>query len=138
MTAPKAGTPTAARNRTRSTDEYTAGERRIEREPLVKDCTRPVEDADVRPAAGTGAGDDLGAAVAVDVHGVDHHAATEGRGVGEELPEYSPGRPAERAHVRPTAGPRARDDVRLAVAVDVGRRDGHASGEPRIIGAELE
>src|SRR5262245_65155578 len=105
----------------------------------------------MRPTAGAGPGDDVDAAVTVDVARGYVHASGEERivrgetrqdavvkhrVVGREEAEAADRGPAEHLHVRPAAGARPGHDVSAAVAVDVARGYVHASGEERIVREE--
>src|SRR5207253_2623409 len=94
------------------------------------------EDLDVRPAAGPGAGDHLGPAVAVGVAGGDVDAAGEARVVGEPARHELAGGAVEDLDVRPAAGAGGGDDVRHLVAGHVGERDPDAAGEAGRVGEE--
>src|SRR5262249_44054152 len=89
----------------------------------------PAEDLHVRATTRAGAGDDVGLAVAVDVAGCHRHAAVEVDVVGHEAHQQRPVLAAEDLDLRPTPGAGADDDVRGAVAVDVGRGDVDAAAE---------
>src|SRR5207248_326579 len=88
-----------------------------------------VERLDV-PAGGAGprARDDVAAAVTVGVARGHEDAAGEA-GVGEEAGPLRPGGAVEDLDVGPGAGPRPRDDVGPAVAIDIARRHAHPAGE---------
>src|SRR5438132_1086763 len=99
---------------------------------MVDQCPRPtVEAGDVRATAGTGDGEYVGLAVAVDVPGADADAAGEAHVVGEEAREPRLGvvLPGIDADVGSAAGVGADDDVGEAVAVDVAGRHEAAAGE---------
>ena len=95
-----------------------------------------VPDPDVRSAAGPRAGDDVRAAIAVDVARGDEHASGERRVVREEAADLGERHAIPHAHVRAAAGPRPGDDVELPVAVHVAERDAHASDKRRIVREE--
>src|SRR5262249_35696481 len=101
---------------------------------------------DVRSAAGTRAGDDVGHAIAIDIAGRDIDAAAEASAIGEETIDEvgQPCRgeqvagPIEDADVRPAAGPSRGDDFRVAVAVKIGCGDSHSAAEGLAIGEEVQ
>ena len=78
--------------------------------------------------AGLGPGDDVGPTVPVHVPGATRHPAREGGRVREEAREDGPVGAAEHLHVGAAARARSRDDVCVAVPVDV-TRGYHASRE---------
>src|SRR5207244_7711043 len=79
------------------------------------------ENDDLRPAAGAGAGDEVGRAVAVEVAGGHVDAAAERGGVGEHVADGGEVLAAEDADARPAAGAGAKADVGEAIAVELGR-----------------
>src|SRR5262245_36185069 len=92
-----------------------AAKGRVIGEELVRQgASQAVKDADVRPAARAGAGDDAArddpAAPRKVVGPSDAHAAGEPRVVGEEAAQQRAGEPVEDLDVRPAAGPRAGDN----------------------------
>src|SRR5262249_9189653 len=106
---------------------------------------RHVESKDVRSAASTGAGDDVRQATAVGQAGSHPYAAQEGWIVGEEagqessvgdlgvgldLVEFGA---VDGLDVRPTAGACSRENVGVAVAVEVPGRHIHAAGKGRSV-----
>src|SRR5262249_55724389 len=97
----------------------------------------PVEDADLGPAALAGGDDDFVLAVAIDVAGGDVDAASKEGVKGEELGEDSLGAGVEHLDVRAAQLAGARDDVGLAVAVDVAGRHADAAAEVRLVGEVL-
>ena len=102
----------------------------------------PVEDPDVRPAAGARARDDVRAPVPGDVRRRHEHPAGETRGggrvtlVGEEAPHLGAGHPVEDPDVRAPAGARPDHDVRLPVSRHVAQRHVHPAPERRVEGEE--
>ena len=91
------------------------------------------EDLDMRPAAGAGAGDDVGEAVAVDVAGGDEDAAGERGAVGEEAREVATTLPVgaglKTLTCGPPPGPAPVMMSAAAVAVDVAGGHADAAGE---------
>src|SRR5207302_4016730 len=113
------------------------------REELVQGAAiLAAEDIHVRAAAGVGADDNVGEAVAVDVARSHVDAAAE-RGVkGHEIADR-PGelvarRAVEDADVGTAARPGAGDDVWGAVVVHVADRHANAAREARVLGEEAE
>src|SRR5262249_25103089 len=105
--------------------------------PAGERIARIVQDADVGAAPGPRPGDDLGAAVEVEVRRGHADPAGEGRRVGEEAEQLAPRLPAEDPDVGAAAGVGA-DDARLdAVAVDGPGRHVHAAGEAGGEGEEV-
>jgi hypothetical protein len=100
------------------------------------------EDLDLGAAAGVGAGDDVGSAVAVNVAGRHEGAAPEGGVVGEEAAqrpgEAGAGLAVEDPDFRGHAGSGGGDDVGGAVVVEVGLGDADAAQEGGVVGEELE
>src|SRR5947209_2842211 len=89
-----------------------------------------VEDFDQRRPSGTGAGEDVGPAVAVDVtDGHAHDALEEGRAEGEEVGDQAAGLAVEDLNLWTRTRVGAHDDVGEAVAVDVAGRHEDAAGE---------
>src|SRR5262249_48282860 len=66
----------------------------------------------------------------------DTDAAREARVEGREAPQQGAVEAAEDLHVRPAARAGARDDIGVAVAVDVAGGHVDAPGEARIVGQE--
>jgi hypothetical protein len=93
-------------------------------------------DAHVRAATGPGPGDDVGAAVAIDVRGRDVDAAGKRGIVGEEAGDLEEGRAVPHAH--PRRGPRARagDDIGPAIARHVAGGDTHATRKRGVVGED--
>src|SRR5262249_51394972 len=100
-------------------DVHAAAERR--REGVEGDDRRPVlaaEDRHLRTAAGTSATDDVGVQVLVEVSASHVNAAAEARRECEEGAQQVAVGAAEDRNLRPTARPRADDDVAIGVAVE--------------------
>src|SRR5205814_1772500 len=114
-----------------------AGKARIQREERGHLVSVEIEHADLRAAAGAGAGDDLEAAVAVHVARGDGDAAGEALIVGEVLLQEGAVLAAENADLGPAAGAGAADHVVETVAVDVAGRDVDAAREAGIEGEEI-
>src|SRR5207244_230224 len=76
------------------------------------------ENADVGTAAGAGAADDVGEAIAVGVAGGHANAAREARIVGEEIVQQRVAWAAEDRDVRTAARVGSDDDVVAAIAID--------------------
>src|SRR5205085_9261131 len=111
-----------------------------EAEQLGLEVVRAAEDGDVRAAAGAGAADDVGEAVAVHVGRGHADAAGEVHVVGEEAGQAGLGvvLAGKDGDVGPAAGVGAADDVREAVVVRVAGRQRHAAGEAHVEGEEAE
>jgi hypothetical protein len=87
-----------------------------------------IDNGDTRHAAGAGAGNDVGQAVAIDVASGDVDAVGRGVRVGNEAAEQGAVATAEDLDDRQGADIGAGDDVRVAVAVDIPGRDIDAVG----------
>src|SRR5262245_41044878 len=90
----------------------------------------------MRPAAGTGPGNNVRPAVAVHVTGRHEQAAAEIRTIRHEGPHELAGGAIENLHVRPAARAGAGDDVGAAVACHVPGGDTDAAREVGTIGHE--
>ena len=95
------------------------------------------EDLYVRPAAGTGAGNDVGVAIVVHVAGGDIHAAGEIGLIGIKAINQSQSSAVVHLDVRAAAGAGGDDQVWHAVAVHVASSDPNAAGKCRAEGQEL-
>src|SRR5262249_51835146 len=96
-----------------------------------------LSDGHFRPAALVGRGDDVRAAVPVDVGGRHERAAGEGCRQGEEVANQLKRLALEDADLRAAAGAGGADDVGHAVAVDVAHGHARAAGEGGCKGEEV-
>src|SRR5436190_759210 len=109
-----------SRNLPRGADEKSACEKRVVGKESVNLLARDrIEGAHVGTAAGTGAADNIGKAVAIRVARGHADAAGEVDVVGEEAHEPAAVLAAEHGHVRSAASVGAAADVGEAVAIDV-------------------
>src|SRR5262249_35180680 len=123
-------------------DPHAAGEIRVVREEARNRVGRPgqrqvrsaPDHGDVGSAAGVGADDHVGVAVAVHVSGRDVAAAGKIRVEGHEVSQRGAVLAAEDDDVRPAAGAGGADDVREAVVVHVADGHAHATGEVWVVG----
>jgi hypothetical protein len=90
----------------------------------------------VRTAGVSGTGDDVGAAVAVEIRRRDANAAAKARVEGEEVGEHAAIGAAEDADVRATAFAGPGDYVWTAVAVHIAGGHEHTAGKTRVVGVE--
>src|SRR5581483_9507879 len=105
-------------------DVNAAGEAWIESEEVADERgIGTVKVGHVRPAAGSGAGDNVGDAAGSDIAGRDADAAGELRMEGEEVGEHGAVLAAEYDDVGSAAGVGAGDDVGTAVAVHIAGGD---------------
>src|SRR5437762_2137985 len=111
------------------------GEGCIKRKEAQQDCVRsPVKDFHVWSAARTGAGNDVGCRVAVNVTGSPIYTATIRS---RELPyaaHFPSAYSVKHPYMRPPAGPGSGDDVSKAIAVDIANSHTNAAGKTSSIG----
>src|SRR5205814_1871374 len=87
------------------------------------------QDLSVPPGERAAAGNDIGAAIAVDIAGRHIAAAGEVNVEGEEVSDLRAVLAAEHDDVRAATRPGGANDIRSPVAIDVADRHAHAAGE---------